>query len=342
MRQYLNEAFDRDSAIAEISSKLQTTPDDALMDVLRFVSQERIDKEQIIQYFKDREIDDVWKHVVRIIKDNNRDYNNFIQLIKGELPVPDSSILKCNGNIYQHFQNIFSFDTLQEICAFAPARNSATRGAGEILCRLILKDIDKGKADVHAGGLAFEFKGDDARVRSSVIKSPAEINDKFKNMYPDIDYKAVFGEKGGIFRNEKVIDDLFEIISDDNDIKKKLPELLLAQFDPSKSELREIEELVERNMNVLRNKSKERCNLISKFFGVIDLYYYHKQEKFDYFIVGKPSANKAKDIASYISIPGDDLEIMIDIFNIPILRFSGYPRSESASQDSAVHVHANI
>lgn len=336
----MQKSIDREGLVAEIIIKMQTTPDEALMDMLRFLSQDQIDEYRVFQYFKEREIEDIWKHVVRIIKDNCRDYSNFIRLMNGQLPVPDSDILKHNGNIYQHFRDIFSFETLQEICSFAPARHSVTRGAGEILCRLILKDIDKGKADVHAGGMSFEFKGDDARVRSSVMKSPALINDLFKKMYPDVNYAGTFGKKGGIFRNEKIIDKLFEIISED--IEKVLPDLLLAQFDATPDEKKEIEDLVKANLNPLKTPGKERCNLISRFFGIIDLYYYHQQERFDYFIVGKPSSKGAKDIAEYVSVPGTDLESMISIFNNPELRFSGYPRSESNPQDSAVHVHANI
>lgn len=337
---YIYESIQQDKEY--IRTHLDEIDDDTVREIIYLMKRTgSIDQEQILAYMSERGIDDVWKHIIRILRDNKDDYGNFVKLINKELKVPTGKDLVSGNNMYKLFDGVFSRSTLEELCAFKQSKNSITRGAGEILCRLIISDAnDSTRGDFVFGNKnVVEFKSNGGRVMSSRIKAVEYLNRATEDVLNIrlSNYKEL--NTLGVFANNSNIDQWFDLVEQSGvNLEDALVAVLPSQFD--KSIDKSVRDLIRSNIKDLERPGKVRYETLIRLIGSIQLYFYHKEEGFDYFLVGNESSKGTKDLDDYVCIEGSQLDDVKKIFYLDSIYFSSKPRIGNP-QDKAVRVFLN-
>lgn len=346
---YLIESMEQEKAF--IKANVDNISDEDVLKIIEIIkgSDETITKDDILNYMRNRLIDDAWKLIILTIKEHPSDYVNFIKMVKGdpdnELNIPTSSDLIRSSNIYTLFKNIFSLETLQELCELAPSRFKITRGAGEILCRLIIKDANDGAGDFSCSLGDIEFKSNGGRLKFPSMLPPHEWNTvsekilrvPMKKISPDIAKDGPFSKFENI---DKWFDAVEKFLSKNTTytLSSLLAEVLISPYDIAKNKKRELESLIERNKSDLERGGKPRYKTLIRIIGSLQLYVYHKTCGFDYILVGRPSTTKSHDLNSYVCISGNKLEALDTIFDINDIYFDTLPRITGGSQAPAVKI----
>lgn len=346
---YLIESMEQ--ARAFIKDNIDNISDEDVLKIVEIIrgSDETITNNDIVNYMKDRLIDDAWKLIVLTIKDHPHDYANFIKLIKGdpdnELRIPTSSDLIRSDDIYKLFKDIFSQETLHELCELAPSRFKVTRGAGEILCRLIIKDANNGVGDFSCSLGDIEFKSNGGRLKWPAMLPPIAWNTEserilgipMKKISPDIAKDGPFSKFDNI---DKWFDAVENFLSENKTytLPSLLAEVLISPYDIAKDKKPQLEELIKNHISELEHGGKQRYQTLIRIIGSLQLYVYHKTCKFDYILVGRPSSPKGHDLKKYVCIPGVKLDSIITIFGINEIYFNTLPRITGGSQAPAVKI----
>ena len=334
--EYITERVDDPKSY--IKANIDNVSDETADHIVKIMQQSgSIDKEKIIQYMAERGIEDCWKMIIRILRDDNDDYSNFVQLINGELNVPDSDKFIKGNDYHKLFKGVFSDDTLEELYNLNIARNGIARGRGEILCRLILKDANNGAGDLSTSKGTFELKANGGRLRGNTSITAISFNDatkkilgnNFATKYPNI-------AKYGVFANEENLCNWMALMKegvDENTFAQRVAEVLISQYN-DKGPKSDIEKIVKSEGYYNNDDVKDYKSSFHKLVGSVQLYFYHNTEKFDYIVVGYPK----KGLSDYVCIKGADLSSVGKIFKNNKIDYVSWPRIGGA-QDAAVKIY---
>lgn len=311
--------------------------------MIRSVEDPKILVDLLYGYFEQRGCEDDSKNIARII-DANDNLEEFLNIV-GDLSIlPTTDQFLKSDNVYKLFASLnLNRDTIAELAKENPSKNSITRGAFEILFELLLQDVNKGNAnypgksgDVNAGGLALEFKGPGARVKSQVEHSASAIDSKFNELYKVVNndinnVKAVFSSQTSMrqyFEDLKITDDeIFDIIA----------QSLLAQYNLSDT----VKDLKPLQKDIVKNGVVDYKN-VTKLMGSIQLKGYVEDEHWDYMVVFKgKKGEQAIKTGDYAIISAEDAKDIKKIFNDKHITFSGGGHAYRSVRDHYCQINYN-
>ena len=320
---YINE-----SVSAELKQQILTIIDNSnftdkqAKKMIRSVSDPKIVVDLLYEYFSQRGCEDDAKNLARII-DANDNLDEFLSIVSNPSILPTANDFVKENNLYKLFSSLnLNKDTIIELASEKPSRNSITRGAFEILCELLLQDTNlknanySGKAgDVNAGGLALEFKGPGARVKSQVEHSAVAIDDKFNEICkvknPD------FKDGKAIFASQQNMKQYIPTDWSDDEIFSLIAQSLLAQYNLEDS----AEDLKSLQKDIV-NKGNINYQNITRLMGCIQLKGYVEDEHWDYMVIFKgKSGDQAINKGDYFCLSADDAENIPATFNNKLLHF---------------------
>lgn len=308
--------------------------------MIRAIGDPRLLIDTLYDYFEERGCEDDVKSIIRILNAND-DIDSFIELSNNIDSLPTAKDFIKSSNVYDLFASVsLSKNTLQELAEERPSKNSITRGAFEILCELLLRDTNtgnknyEGKAgDVNAGGLAIEFKGPQARIRSQKEHNASLIDDEFNKIYKTIvpdhkDAKQIFASQKNMrlyFDDLNVADDvIFEIIS----------KSLQAQYGFN-------EDLSSLQPAIVKNGKVNYPN-VTRLMGCIQLKGYWEDEHWDYICIfhGKKGEQALKK-GDYTCISATDASNVVTMFNNSHLTFATGGNGYGSVRDSYCQIYYN-
>ena len=310
------------------------------------------DVNQLIDYTKQRGVDDIWKQLYRIFKDNSNDFDLLIQIINGEISnLPNTEKFLNSNNVFDLFGKNglgFSDDLIRDLIEIRTPRNSIARGPFEVLCLCLMSDIApendarkigrKRSSDVNTNSKegCLEFKGDDARVKGMSLRSPEFIDKKMAELLTDKlsakdlkSIKNVFSKQSNI---ENILNGIIVPLIDETELQRIIAYSLAAQFEDG-AEI-EIEKFIKYIWNDIFKNGKFDKKIFSKVFGVLDIHYYQKSDEWDNMIIFK---NKTSGV--YTVVNKVEVQNLNNLWNNNKIFFTGNPKSGSPL-DYAVHIHA--
>lgn len=326
---FIKESLEQDKEF--IKQSIDDLPEEDIQEIMEIITSNKpqLDKDQFYNYLFERGIEDLAKNILRIIKDNKQDYANLAKLINGDLNVPTSTDLIKNTNVYELFKDVFSKETLFDLSMEKTAKHATTRGAGEVLCRLIIKDANNGNGDFSCSmNGKIEFKVNGGRLTGQNIPSPKPLNTEtekilgisLKKVDPDMDKNGVFGS---IDRVNKWFD-LIEKYGKSNELLDILTQVISQTYTNTNS--RDIKDLIKRNLSTLEKPSKERSKTLQRILGTIQLYEYSQGgREFDYLLVGA-STKGQQDLCDYEIISSKEtLGSLQKIFDLKNITYNAWP-----------------
>lgn len=310
-------------------------------DLLRGVE---FDTGVVDKFLKDRAIDDAKKMIIAAVESNS-ELNEFFKLCNGEIDLPGALQLVAGSNIYDVFGGLgFDRDTLKEIAMINPPRNSISRGWYEILSQIFLKDItpgNKGRGDVNAGdSYQLEYKAPNARISGQKHENPEKIDRKFEELVGDkIDNikKLGSGYLTKIGNINTIFDDLLVDMSIDDKVDI-IAKSIIAQFD---EENREWVEFVKNHKKDLFHGDKVNSKFFYYLYGVMDMYYYHRDEQFTHMILFKGKNKNIK--GDYVVLTSEMFKTFEGIYNACRslgVSFSALPRVSKIAREWVVQIIA--
>ena len=285
-------------------------------------------------YFTERGCEDDITNIVRIL-DANNNIEEMLSIIDDKSILPTAIDFIKNDNIYSLFkQTNIDIKTLKELANEFPSKNSITRGRFEILCQLLLQDVNlanknyPGKAgDVNAGGLALEFKGPGARVKGQKECPATLIDDMFAKL-TGVNEAKVFATQANM---KKVFSHEFFSNKTDEEIFEIICKSLYAQY--NKGTDSDIQLLKPIQKDVV-NRGKIIPNNITKLMGCIQLQGYQNQENWDYICIftGK-KGDEALQKGNYVCLTADYCNDIVKTFNDSKLTFTAGGNGHGAVRD---------
>ena len=308
--------------------------------MIRAIDDPKLLIDTLYSYFEERGCEDDVKNIIRILNAND-DIDSFIELTNNKDSLPTAKDFIKSSNVYDLFASTsISKNALQELAEEKPSRRSITRGAFEILCELLLRDINAGNknysgkaGDINAGGLAIEFKGPKACVKGQKEHNASLIDDEFNKIYKTIvpdhkDAKQIFASQKNMkvyFDDLNVADDvIFEIIS----------KSLQAQYDFN-------EDLSSLQPSIVKNGKVNYSN-VTRLMGCIQLKGYWEDEHWDYICIfhGKEGDLAIKK-GDYTCIPATDASDIVTTFNNSHITLTGGGNGYGTVRDSYCRIYYN-
>ena len=244
--------------------------------------------------------------IYRLKKSNMLDkYIYYINRSANQLYARDL-IANSGTNLYKLYKS-FGIDskTLEQLSNTEDLYSTISQGKFEIYLRMFLKDLNKNNkeyanhhhGDIHAGGFAFELKGETARIGSkahsaSLIEAYIDKELKFKGISINLS-KNPLGNKNNI---DKLSSDLYNILNSDRKVFDILYQGMLAQFGNLVNKYGG-DSLTEQEKNDLTGKifdkgsvkyTEDGENMVKRLLMAVQLYYYQKEEQFDYLVLFDP------------------------------------------------------
>lgn len=303
------------------------------------------DPDMLVNYFKnyftERGCDDDINNIVRLL-DSNNCIEEMMEVISNQNILPTVNDFLNDNNVYKLFkQTNINLKALKELANEYPSRHSITRGRFEILCQLLLQDVNYGNSnyshgagDVNVGGKALEFKGPAARVKGQKECPATLIDEKFTQLTGIKDTKifATQANMKKIFSNKYFSDksdfEIFEIIC----------KSLHAQYNIELTN-NEIDNLKDIQKDIVNNGKINPKN-ITKLMGSIQLRGYQNQENWDYICIFKgKSGNEALNKGDYICLTADYCNNIVEIFNDKNIEFSNGGNGYGAVRDHYCQIY---
>lgn len=309
----------------------------------------------LITYLKSRGIDDVWKQIYRIFKDNSDDLDLLIQMIKGEIQQPDTKVFLSSNNVRDLFGEKglgFSTELINDLIDIRTPKSSIARGPFEVLCLCLLKDIapendaqkcgrirssDVNTTDSVNGCL--EFKGDDARIKGMSLKSPEFIDVKMSELMKDKLDAGDLKKLTKIFSSQTNIENILNkiivpVIKDENELQQIISISIAEQFGSDSFGI--IEPYIKSIWKEIFGNGKFNKKIFSKVFGVLDMHFYQKTDLWDNMIV----FGKNKSAGEYVVVNKDEVQDPIKFWKEcdKKVNFTGNP-SYGSPLEYAVHIH---
>lgn len=316
----------------------------------------KVSREELDSYFINRGIDDDKKNIIRIFKDYgalNTLYNLMTPNSNNLISVED--FLK-SDNIYTLIQKsnpIISIDLLKDLAQENPSRGGITRGMFEILCLLFFKEVNnknsslglKGHGDIHANGLALEFKTPGARVKSQKEHSAALIDNYIekeisKLTKEKLNFKKIMSSQKSIIKFIDSVNEAYSLTAEYwFDI---LVGGLFAQYDIRDkdmwSRLFNYEDFKSHFVSIYSNRSQFAKDLI-RLMGCIQLRLYQQEEMFDYIVLFKGrNGNQSLNTGDYICIDADYIRDIDKVFNDKHIILSGGGDGYGSVRDHYCHI----
>lgn len=231
-------------------------------------------------------------------------------------------------------------------------------------------DNGEGSGDVHTEKCgALEFKGDDARVQGNGTNGVSTVNKAFEEYirknFPGVTinmlHKGYFSAVGSVTETTRQLIESGCSLDTYIDI---LVECMTAQFDADKSDKESLRQFLiktngtffpkDLNIRYAMKKANRRKNAtlistgkldakdfnFSTLWGVIDMYFYHKKEKWPYMIVFDSRNRRYGD---YYVLDGKKCNSFDDIYDEVTnanISFTGYP--DGNGLNAAVHIHKGM
>ncbi len=306
--------------------------------IIRSLDDQKILVDTLYNYYTSRGVEDDAKNITRII-DANDNIEEFIELVSNDSYLPSADDFIKGHNIYDLFSSCnLNKETLKELANEKPSRSSITRGMFEILCELLLKNINyknanyPGKAgDVNAGGLAIEFKGPQARVKGQKEHNALLIDQKFNELYNTISDKEISDKN--IFSTQDLMKKyLGDLSASDEDIFNVISKSLLNQYGFD-DDLRSIQKEIV-------NKGKIDVKNITRLLGCIQLKGYYLDERWDYICIFHGNKGiEALQRGDYTCILGEDVTDIVKTFNNKHLIFSGGGKYTGSVRDHYCQIY---
>lgn len=314
------------------------------------------DVKDLENYLKLRGVDDIWKQLYRIFKDNSDDMDLLIKIISGEVSnLPNTEKFLNSNNVFTLFGKSglgFSDDLIKDLIEIRTPKNSIARGPFEVLCLCLMADIApendakkigrKRSSDVNTTSKegCLEFKGDDARVKGMALRSPEFIDKKMVELLTDKILTKDLKHIKNIFSKQANIENILNsiivpVVYKDNDpteLQKILAYSIAAQFEDGAE--KDIEGFIKYIWDDIFKNGKFDKKIFSKVFGVLDMHYYQKSDEWDNMIIFK---NKASGI--YTVINKSEVQDLNSLWRNNKITFTGNPKPGSPL-DYAVHIHA--
>lgn len=328
-----------------ISKSINDTNDEKVIKRIHdILLKSEFDSDVIEKFLRDRAIDDAKKLIISAFESNSN-LAEFFELCKGEINLPSAADLVAGSNIYDVFDNLgFDKDTLMDLATINPPRNSVTRGWYEILSQIFLKDLtigNRGRGDVNAGSMyQIEYKAPNARIKGQNIESTEKIDRKFEELTSGlIDLKSARLERGYLclVNNINKVSDLLKNVPTD-EVINIIAKSLISQFDDNNTEWMEF---VYNHKSELFKGKNLNSDFIKELFGVMDMYFYQRDEKFTHMILFK--GKERNDKGDYIVMNADMFNTFESIYNsiksLGII-FTAMPRVSKNSREWVVQIAA--
>lgn len=307
------------------------------------LSKSGLDTGVIDKFLEDRAVDDAKKMILSIFESNSN-LTEFYKVCNGDIELPGAASLVAGKNIYEVFGGLgFDKQTLIDLAVTNPPRNSITRGWYEIISQLFLKDLsngNRGHGDVNAGDqYQMEYKAPNARIKGQNIETTEKIDTKFAELVKDkIDLK---GFKDGylmlIGNINKIFNDLLKD-ADKDELVDIIAQSIIAQFDESNKEW---VEFVKNHKGDLWKGNKINSDFFKYLFGVMDMYFYQRDEHFTHMILFK--GKQKNDKGDYVVLTADMFKTFESIYaacKSNNITFTAMPRVSKNSREWAVQIAA--
>lgn len=250
-------------------------------------------------------IEDVSKTIIRILNDYD-EYELLSKLTTDNSISFTSNEFINNTNIYNLIISKYPTiekDCLKELSALNNSKHSITRGMFEIIVQLFLSDIaDKndsknspiGHGDVNTLYHTIEFKTPEARVKSQKERTAKDIDNYIESYLKKINIKIkdleLKNSKGGLFRSQMSINELFAALSkynlSDDELFDLIAKALFAMYDKN---------VIKKNYKLPFNENSIKSQIVSngkvnaknviRLMGCVQLKYYAEEENFTHFCV---------------------------------------------------------
>lgn len=276
-------------------------------------------------YYVSRGCEDDAKHITRIIMENG-DIEKFQSIIAHKNRLPKVISLIESNNIYKLFGRLLSHDTLIELAGEKPSQSTIARGNFEILCQLLIKDLNRGNkrypgkhGDINAGGITIELKGPKGRIKGQKEHSASLIDNEFNRICGGTG-KDVFASISNMKSN------LSGIKGSDSVIFDIISRSLQAQYGLNEDISVLQPHIVNRGCINYRN--------VTRLMGCIQLRGYWLDERWDYICIfkGTDGPSSLKD-GGYVCISSSDASDVVKMFNDKRITFSGGGNSSRTSRD---------
>ena len=309
----------------------------------------------LISYLKDRGVDDIWKQIYRIFKDNSDDLDLLIQMIEGKIQQPDTNAFLSSNNVRDLFGENglgFSKELIDDLINIRTPKSSIARGPFEVLCLCLLKDIapendakkcgknrssDVNTTDGVNGCL--EFKGDDARIKGMSLKSPEFIDVKMSELMKDKLAADDLKKLTKIFSSQANIENILNqiivpVIKDENELQHIISISIAEQFEDDALSI--VEPYIKYIWKEIFKNGKFNKKIFSKVFGVLDMHFYQKTDLWDNMIV----FGKNKSAGEYVVVNKNEVQDPIKFWKEcdKKVHFTGNPNYGSPLE-YAVHIH---
>lgn len=251
-----------------------------------------VDVEDLKDYFKEHGIDDDIKNIVRLLREND-DIQKVMLIAKSDHhTLPTGNDFVENTNIYDLIrshcgENTISEDSMKELAAEKPSKNSITRGGFEILACMFLGDIlsgNKGKCDVNTRSALLEFKTPGARVKSQKEHPANKIDMTMFAEFSKLDDNLKESDFTKIMSSQKSIQSLNKLIKniniDDDSLFDILFKSLCAQYDGNG-----YKDIDFKHKKEIVTNGKIDPKALIRLMGCIQLYNYAFEESWGWMVI---------------------------------------------------------
>ena len=289
-----------------IIDNLPGASDDAKMKMKGILDIDKINKEDIREFYNSRNLGRYWKQLNGFFTDCGS-VDDLIKLINNKSDVSSIDLLS-NNNFYNLFRS-FNKKGIDALINYNPSNKGITRGDGEVMCNLYLNDVirsNDGDVPTKLSG-KLEIKGRWGRLKNQATYNIAKCDIEFNKYFNDTKFIEIFQSKTYLFNIlKKLKEDGWHPSYILESLAKSFVEKYPIQYQDINNDL--INTLISKESDIFKTPTKKKpsrkdqidIDYIMDILMIVDMMYYKRIDCWsNMIVVSKENRGKYSVIFGY-------------------------------------------